>query len=202
MVRETREARRVPMDRARMRALLERVGQRLADQGSIAEIAVFGGSALVLQFDFRLATEDVDYIPVSGSNFALKRAAAAVAREEGLGESWFNDAVQLNPMSERGDSIFLGDFPAKQPGLRIFVASPQYLLAMKCLSMRSAAVSKDVEDVWNLWDVLQIQDAQQAMQIVSSYYPGKNLPLRHIRLLEDIESAKRDGVHYSPMMGW
>ncbi len=45
-----------------------------------------------------------------------------------------------------------------------------------------------------------VKCAQQALQIVASYYPGRHHPLRHVLLLQDIEAEKRDGLFYSPMM--
>ncbi len=190
------------MDRQRMRALLAELGEMISREGKVVEIAIFGGSALVLQFDFREGTEDVDYIPVRGDNALLKRLATKVAARHGLHEDWINDAVWLNPQSRRGCTKFLGDFPFHKPGLRVFVAQPEYIFAMKVLAMRSSAVTKDVEDIWHLWDHLGITSAQQAIDLTQSYYPGKTLPIRNIRLLEDIDAAKRDGLSYSPMMGW
>lgn len=193
----------VQLDRARMLALLSELGERIARHNKIVEIAIFGGSALVLQFDFRLATQDVDYVPLSADNQLLKREAAQIAREHRIDERWINDAMRLNPKSSQKNRLnYFGDFPPQCPGLRVFVASAAYIFAMKVLAMRSSFVSKDVEDLWHLWDHLGIETAQQAIDVVQSYYPGKHLPARHIRILEDIEQSKKDGETYSPMLGW
>ncbi len=73
---------------------------------------------------------------------------------------------------------------------------------MKVLSMRSSLSSNDVEDLWNLWDELGIETAQQAIDLCRSFYPEKELPIRHVRILEDIESYKKNDKPYSPMIGW
>jgi len=190
------------MNRPRMLSLLNQIGERMSGHGRVAEIAVYGGSALVLQFDFREATRDVDYIPVRCDNDLLKRVSAEVGGLHRLPDGWFSDAMRLNPLSERGQTTLLGDFPSHKPGLRVFVAQPEYIFAMKMLAMRSSLVTKDVEDIWNLWDHLSIASAAEAVQVCRHYYPSKQLPQRHLLLLADIEDAKREGLAYSPRFGY
>jgi len=60
--------------------------------------------------------------------------------------------------------LFYGDFPPENPGLRVFVASPEYIFAMKVLAMRSSLTSSDIEDIWNLWDELGIESCDQAVE--------------------------------------
>lgn len=200
---EEKSESRLPLDRASMRELLERTGRAIAKEGKIVEIAIFGGSALVLQFDFRDCTEDVDYIPVRGDNGLLKRKSREVARQAGVHEDWLSDAMWLNPRAPGGKGlVFFADLPPDNPGLRVMLASPEYLFAMKTLAMRSSAVTKDVEDIWNLWDALGLETAEQALEVCRNFYPGKQLPIRHIRILQDIEASKKEGLSYSPMLGW
>lgn len=193
------------LDRAKMKFLLSELGRLIAEQGKIVEIAIYGGSALILQFDFRKASEDIDYLPIDwNEEFLLDCLAAQLANGHGLEPGWFNDAIKVNPISDKNDESlkFYGDFPVDSPGLRVFVAKPEYLFAMKVLSMRSSLSSNDVEDLWNLWDELGIETAQQAIDLCRSFYPEKELPIRHVRILEDIESYKKNDKPYSPMIGW
>lgn len=198
------ESKKKLLDRAKMRELLSDLGALIAKEDKIVEIAVYGGSALVLQFDFRDASEDIDYIPMREDDGLLKKCATEVAQRHGLPSNWFSDAMQMNPLSDRGDRQvqFYGDFPHEAPGLRVFVASAEYIFAMKVLAMRSSAVARDVEDVWNLWDHLGVQNAEQALEICQAYYPGYNIPRRHVLLLQDIERFKRNDQPYSPLLGW
>jgi len=190
------------LDRKRMIALLGEVGAQIAQSDAIVEVAIFDSNALVLQFDFRENTEDVDYIPVRGDNGLLKQAAQVIADRHHLPVGWLNDAVSLNPLSPKGKTLHLGDFPQENPGLRVFVAQAQYILAMKILAMRSSLETKDIEDIWNLWDYLGIEDAEQARAVFEDYYPTKTLPKRHSLLLQDIEDAKREGAPYSDRLGY
>lgn len=193
------------LDRAKMKFLLSELGRLIAEQGKIVEIAIYGGSALILQFDFRKASEDIDYLPTDWNDeFLLDCLAAQLAKGHGLEPGWFNAAIKVNPISDKNDESLklYGDFPVDSPCLRVFIAKPEYLFAMKVLSMRSSLSSNDVEDLWNLWDELGIETAQQAIDLCRSFYPEKELPIRHVRILEDIESYKKNDKPYSPMIGW
>jgi hypothetical protein len=55
----------------------------------------------------------------------------------------------------------------------VFVASPHYLFAMKCLAMRigGADESQDRSDIEGLARKVGIVTAEQALDIVSQYYP-------------------------------
>lgn len=200
---DKKEGDREKMDKARMRFLIEELGRRIAQTGNIVEIAVFGGSALVLRFDLlRIATEDIDYIGLSPGIEILQEKALEVAKEFGIHEDWINDAIMVNNLSDRPQYEFYGDFPEERPGLRVFVASPQYVFAMKALSMRSSFGSNDVEDLWKLWDELGLETANDALAIIDSFYPGYELPRRSVLLLQDIEEWKAQKREYSPLLGW
>ena len=181
--------------------LLNRIGKILADEGVIAEVAIFGGSAIALMFDFRDSTQDVDYIPVSGDVHRLAAAADSVGGDVGLGPGWFNDAIEIFA-SENPDYTPFGEFPIGNPGIRVFTASPEYLFAMKTLSMRSSLASHDVKDVWHLIDAIGLDSAEEGLALAEKFYPGHAVPTRNRLILEDVFEAKKDRRPYSPMMGW
>lgn len=191
-----------PINRSDMRLLLSEIGQQLAAQGRIAEIAIYGGSALILQFDFRESSHDVDYLPLRGSRWALKAAAASVGRKHNLPSGWFNDQIVQNKLSPRPVTLPYGDFPSENPGLRVFVASPQYIFAMKVFAMRSSLMAQDVEDIWNLWSELGLEDTDTAINLCTQFYPGRELPKRHKLILQDIAEAKSINLPFDPLMGW
>lgn len=189
------------LDARRIEALFTEIGERLNARGVVAEFAVFGGSALALTFDFRDATMDVDYMPVSEDLTDLREVAAEMAQEKGLASDWLNDAVAMFK-SEHARHEWFGDFPPDKPGLRVFVALPTYLLAMKIMAMRSSLETNDVRDVWYLLDELDVRDVSHAMEIVARYYPNGKFPARNALVLEDIFSAKQRGREYSKELGW
>jgi hypothetical protein len=189
------------LDARRMRMLFNEIGRRFAERGQLAEIAVFGGSALILTFDYRDATRDIDYVRVSGDKGILKGIAEEVGRAEGLPVGWFNDAVSIFT-SDTPDYRLVGDFPAARPGLRVFSASPRYVLAMKVMAMRSSLETNDMLDVWHLIDACGIRDAGEARELVAGFFPGKALPRRNELILADVFEAKDAGREYSRAIGY
>jgi len=146
----------------------------------IVDIAIYGGSALVLTLPGRVATKDVDAV-VHQDAVWLRQAVADLAEEKGWPSDWLNDGVKgwlsrhdADPEAKR----FFKSYPSEdEPGLRVFVASPAYLFAMKCLAMRIGGVdeSRDRSDIEALAHNLGIETAEQALAIVARYYPRSQI---------------------------
>jgi hypothetical protein len=62
-------------------------------RGATIEIAVDGGSALMLIFDWRTATRDVDGV-FGGDREIVRRLSAQIAAERGWPVDWLNDGVK------------------------------------------------------------------------------------------------------------
>jgi hypothetical protein len=107
----------------------------------------------------------------------LRDAVAALAEEKGWPPDWLNDGVKgwLSHRDADPEAKHLfKTYPSEdEPGLRVFVASPHYLFAMKCLAMRigGADESQDRSDIEGLARKVGIVTAEQALDIVSQYYP-------------------------------
>jgi len=188
-------------DAGRLRYLFGEIGRRLRERRQVAEIAVFGGSALVLTFDYREATRDIDYVPLVADPRALEEVASEIGQQENLPENWLNDAVRIFT-SDTPDYRLVGDFPDGKPGLRVYSASPRYLLAMKIMSMRSSLETNDVLDVWNLIDACGVRNAEEAAALTKEFFPSKDIPRRNQLLLEDVFEAKGNNQAYSRAIGW
>ena len=185
----------------RLRELLEDLGNRLAKEGRTAEIALYGGTALVLLFGLREATRDADYVGISGSTWHLNRLSAEIAKENNLAEDWLNDGVEAF-MSNNPDHRHFGDFPRRgRAGLRVFTASPEYLFAMKAIALRDVTATSDFRDAWDLIDICGFKNVDEALNVVEQFYPGK-LRQRNALLLEDLFNAKRRGEEFSAALGW
>ena len=65
-----------------MQRALTRLGEIAWGAQRIIDMAVYGGSAIVLAWGFRVATKDVDAV-VRGDPSFLRRAVRQVAEEEG-----------------------------------------------------------------------------------------------------------------------
>ena len=68
------------------------------------------------------------------------------------------------------------------PGLRIFAASPEHLLAMKALAARP----RDAEDIRRLTQVLGLHTAGDVLASVREIFPEEEPPARLGLLLSDI----------------
>jgi hypothetical protein len=163
--------------------------------GKIVEISVYGGSAIVLTTDFRVATRDVGAVFASDSAF-MRKAAETVADEFGWHPGWINDGVKgfLSARDAEAEAkLLFRSYPGEdEVGLRVFVAAPSYLFAMKCMAMRVGGVeaSEDISDIRQLAKVLAIHDLDEALALVSKYYPLEKLsPKTHFGLQEIFGSS-------------
>jgi hypothetical protein len=101
------------------------------------------------------------------------------------------------------DLIVWGTFPraADKTGLRVFVPTARYMLALKLKALRVAKFekgTKDLEDVAGLLRVLEIKDAEEAIGILKEYYPNSaadaekaRFVLKHILPTESTLDAPR-----------
>jgi len=164
-------------------ALLEafdRIGRAAVQAGTKLQIAVYGGSALMLASNFRSATEDVD---VSKLDLPLPdwlaRAVAEIARENQWREDWFNDGVvfHLSSLADRaGDHLEFGTFPrdGTPVGLAVSVPTAEYLLALKLKAFRIMdPLRGETErlDILNLMHVVGISTADGAIALLGRYFP-------------------------------
>lgn len=189
-----------PMSRADMVAIFQKMGEICRDHNSCFEIAIYGGSAIMLSFDYRESTMDIDFIPVCGSADKISSIANQAAQALGFPAHLLRDDVSVF-ISDLAKYQPYGEFPKGAGNLRVFTAAPQYILAMKILSMRSAMENQDFRDIWELSDACDIKDAATAIELVKQFYPGKVLPTRNRLLLEDVFESKQKKECYSPMIG-
>jgi hypothetical protein len=156
------------------------LGLRARAAGKIIEVAVYGGSALVLTLPGRVATKDVDAVVQEDAAW-LRQVVAELAEQNGWPLNWLNDGVK-GWLSERDNDPeakrLFKTYPSEdEPGLRVLVASPTYLFAMKCLAMRIGGVddTQDRSDIEALARMIGIETAERALEIVSLYYPGSRI---------------------------
>src|ERR1700750_1352250 len=101
-------------DRGALLDAFDRSGRAAVDAGTKLQIAVYGGSALMLASNFRFATEDVDIAEIGGQWPGwVTSVVAALARENGWSSDWLNDAVtfHLSPRAElQRDHLPFGNF--------------------------------------------------------------------------------------------
>ena len=165
--------------RADIHRLFELLDAELGAECVDGEIYLVGGAVMCLALDARPSTRDLDafFRPTT----AIRMAAARVAAHAGVPDDWLNDAVK-GYLSPRGDF----DSYLELPHLRVFVARPGYLLAMKCASMRLGEEFHDLDDVRYLLRYLNIVTVDEALAIVTRYFSEQQLPPKSRLALEEL----------------
>ncbi len=124
----------------------------------------------------------------------VRRLAALVAQAHGWPSDWLNDGVKgfLSTRDhEAGMTLLSGEFPSsEEPGLRVFLPRKEYLFAMKCRAMRLGGVdqNRDIEDIRGLAAEIGIRTFDEAMTLVTSFYPRAQLQPKVQFGLEEIFS--------------
>jgi hypothetical protein len=167
-------------DRDALLDAFDRIGRAAVAAGTKLQIAVYGGSALMLASNFRFATEDVD---VSKLDHPLPDWLATVVQEiadqNRWREDWFNDGVafHLSPLAgNAADHLEFGTFPrgADSAGLCVSVPSAEYLLALKLKAFRIMdPLRGEAErlDILNLMRVVGISTVDGAIDLLGRYFP-------------------------------
>lgn len=159
--------------------LFELLNEDLRKSDIEAELFLVGGAVMCLAYSARPSTQDIDAIFRPAKQ--VREAAARVASKTRIDAHWLNDAVKAF-MSEHGDfSPFL-----ELDHLRVMVAQPEYLLAMKCLSMRIGAEFHDEDDIRYLLRHLDMRSKDRVIAVITKYYPLERFPQKALYALEEL----------------
>jgi hypothetical protein len=170
------------LTRADILRLLEVLDAELSARHAEGELYLVGGAVMCLAFDARAATRDVDALFKPAK--IVREAAACVAAKVGVDASWLNDAVK-GYLSPRGEFDAFLDLP----NLKVFVARPGYLLAMKCAAMRLGEEFHDLDDVRYLLRYLNVSTPAEALAIVTRYFDEAELLPKTRLILEELLSG-------------
>lgn len=172
------------LDRETIILALQRLSELLRDRDVQGEICLFGGTAMVLAFNARERTKDVD--AVFQPPQLVRELAITVQEELHLPTGWLNDAVKGFLSPDLKPATY--DLPQFE-NLRVTAPPAEYLLAMKCMASRIAAGADsggDVEDIRFLIRHLGLTSAAAALAIVAAYYPKSRVPPRTEYLIEEL----------------
>jgi hypothetical protein len=181
-------------DRDALLEAFDDIARAAVAAGTRLQIAVYGGSALMLASNFRFATEDVDIAEIGGDwPQWLREVAKKIATERGWGDDWLNEGVafHLSALASPADG--------STPGLVVTVPTAEYLLAMKLKAMRVTDVVRgDTErlDILNLMQVVGIESVDQAITLLGKYFPVSAASPEKQRFL--LKNMSREGKSDAP----
>lgn len=165
-----------------LRRLFELLNEELKAADIEGELFLVGGAVMCLAYSARPSTQDVDGVFRPARQ--IREASARVALRARVSPAWLNDGVR-GFLSEHGDfSPFLA-----LDHLRVMLAQPAYLLAMKCLSFRIGAEFHDEDDVRYLLRHLNVESYETALEIIKQYYPLESFPQKTLCALQEILPA-------------
>jgi hypothetical protein len=188
----------------------DEMGSLAAARGITIEIAVYGGSCLILASDIRGASGDVDAVFLAGGP-AVREIADQVATRLELPPDWINEGVKRMappPGDPQPNLILAGEYPRIRNsivGLRVHLPTPAYMLAMKILANRliedTEKTESDLNDAVALMKVTKFTTEQQLVDLLKECYPrlpGIVIPLVSPRIKAKIETlldACRNSEH-------
>jgi hypothetical protein len=176
------------LDRQKILDALEELSGRLSARGVNAEVCLFGGAAMILAFQSRQVTKDIDAI--FAPTALVRELAAAIGQEKGYEAGWFNDGVK-GFVSDKGEYS-----PANLPqfsNLKVLMPVPTYLLAMKCMAARVGTPdATDVQDVKYLLGHLGLREAPRVLDIVEEYYPRSQIQPKTQYFVESVLEEMED----------
>ena len=160
------------LDRPTIERALAALNERLEAADVTGELCIFGGTAMILAFDARQSTRDVDAVFRPPAVF--RDAAAAIAEEMSLPADWLNDGVK--GFVSNTPEYVADDLP-QFTHLRTIRPSASYLLAMKCIAARVEGYDSrgDREDARFLARHLGLRTAEEVLEIVTRYYAASRL---------------------------
>jgi hypothetical protein len=170
-------------DRDELHAALEALVDRIAATGATARIAMIGGAAMAFLAESRDATRDVD--ATLHPRPVVLAAAHELALERGWPEDWINDKA-LAFWSDDAPLYEVWTPLIDRDGVRILLAPPELLLAMKLLAGRGR---RDFADIKLLVQHLGITSISDAITIFDKYYRDHEIPLRALHFLEEYFST-------------
>ena len=180
------------LTKSEIEAALNRISELAAAEGVRLEMTLYGGAVMLLAYDARDVTKDVDAIihpPEVG-----RRLVAKVATERGLSEDWLNDNVRLFVSAkEAKNEMPLAN--VSRAGLHITRPTAKYLLAMKVMASRKPlpGYAGDYGDIETLLRVTKIKSVETVQKVVDAFFPDTVLPDTTQLALTEILEAIRHG---------
>ncbi len=169
------------LNRDEIESAIAELADQLNARNVKAKIYLVGGAVMVLAFDARFTTGDIDgAIHPTDDVFAV---AAEIGERRGLGADWLNNSVsQFIPAFKEPDWQPI----LKSGNVEIVAADERSMLAMK---MRAGRGSRDRPDINFLVKRCGVASLAEALDLYEEYFPEDPLPDRTRPLLDEAIEA-------------
>jgi hypothetical protein len=170
------------LNRDEMESALAELADQLNARNVKAKIYLVGGAVMVLAFDARFTTGDIDS-SIHPTDDVLA-VAAEIGERRGLGAEWLNNSAQqfIPVFKEPNWQPIL-----KSGNVEIVAADERSMLGMK---MRAGRGSRDRLDINFLVKRCGITSVAEALQLYEEFFPEDPLPDRALPLLDEAIAAR------------
>ncbi|MCH8475341.1 MAG: hypothetical protein LAT55_08955 [Opitutales bacterium] len=175
--------------------LLRRLSTLAKAEGTTLEVAFYGGSCLLLAYDYqdRQLTKDIDAI--FQQNEIAKALIHKIAKEEDLPEDWIDAGVRqfLSPVG----TTYVSRLPELKslPNLKISFPTAEYLIAMKIRSSVRArfGYEGDLTDLRFLARKTGLRSMDEVQAILDRFFDDEVIPVRAEEVLQEVidETTKK-----------
>jgi hypothetical protein len=173
------------LNRVRIIEALNELSMVLKDMEISGHLCICGGAGMVLAFDARESTLDVDAILEPAQE--IRFAASKVAKKLEFPEYWLNDAVKG---FFRNSIIRTTSGMPQFTNLLVTRPSTEDFFCMKCAACRIGENSFDRDDIFLLARELGLKSAAEARKVLES--KGTIVPQRAFYLLEELLGGSWD----------
>lgn len=164
-------------DQPGIRAALHLLATKLQRRNIIGHVHVIGGAAMLLAYNSRTITRDIDAI--FAPDGPVVDAVREIAREKQWPSTWLNNQAAAYTARNPDEGLAVFD----HPHLQVMATPAAHLLAMKVLAARS---DRDADDALILLQHLKIDTAEAVWQIIGRYFTGAMIPDRSRLFVDDI----------------
>ncbi|MGH2495255.1 MAG: hypothetical protein ACRDIV_11185 [Ktedonobacteraceae bacterium] len=168
------------MKRENVKKYLRMLGVELQRMHITGEVLVADGFIMLLEIINGAASKEVSGY-FKGEGEAIYEAMDIIAKREGLPEDWLSKGLK---------SYFI-ELPPREkwieyPGVRIYLTTLEYLLAMKTATAYS---QRDVKEIRKIAQKLQISKAKDVLTPITRYVPEQLISPQMVLAIEQAFQA-------------
>ena len=173
------------MTKQEIESALGRLSELAAGEGVRLEMTHYGGAVMLLAYNARSATKNIDAI-IHPPDVA-RRLIARVAAERRLHDGWVNDDVKQF-VSGREAKNELTITNVSPTGLHVTRPTAKYLLAMKVMACRKPlpGYAGDYLDIEVLLRHTKLKTVAQVQTVIDTFFPDTVLPASVQAVLRDL----------------